>query len=252
MHEDASGRPRPRPVHRDAVARSPARPADPRHEAEHRGVRGAIRFGASAASTTSRGNVVVVAAGNLRHDELLELVGEHGAGLSARRRARSAWNLRSRRRRPTASGRSLVKKRTTEQAHICVGTSGLSRTDPDRFAFGVVNNGAGRRDELPRCSGGPRAAGLAYSVYSYHAMYAEAGRVLRLRRHHARAREGGPRDALRAELEDVAEQGGSARTSSSARKGHMKGSLVCRSEDPGGRHVTPRASRRSGTAESSP
>jgi len=44
---------------------------------------------------------------------------------------------------PVASGRSRVKRRTTEQAHICIGTTGLSRTDPDRFAFGVVNAALG-------------------------------------------------------------------------------------------------------------
>ena len=40
---------------------------------------------------------------------------------------------------PRPSGRVVVKKRDTEQAHICVGTSGLSRSDPDRFAFGVAH-----------------------------------------------------------------------------------------------------------------
>ena len=59
------------------------------------------------------------------------------------RRARAPWNLRTAGDAPSPSGRSLVKKRKTEQAHICIGTSGLSRTDPDRFAFGVVNTALG-------------------------------------------------------------------------------------------------------------
>ena len=152
------------------------------------------------------GNVVVVAAGNLRHEELLELVGEHMDPGSVRAEGPSAWNLRAAGDAPTASGRSLVKKRTTEQAHICVGTSGLSRTDPDRFAFGVVNNALGGGMSSRLFQEVREKRGLAYSVYSYHAMYAEAGVFCA----YAGTTPGRAKEVLaimRAELEDVAEQG---------------------------------------------
>jgi len=179
------------------------------------------------------GNVVVVAAGNLRHEELLELVGEHMEPGSVRAEGPSAWNLRAAGDAPTASGRSLVKKRTTEQAHICVGTSGLSRTDPDRFAFGVVNNALGGGMSSRLFQEVREKRGLAYSVYSYHAMYAEAGVFCA----YAGTTPGRAKDVLaimRAELEDVAEKGLGPGEFERA-KGHMKGSLVLSLEDPGGR-----------------
>ena len=121
------------------------------------------------------GNVVVVAAGNLRHEELLELVAEHMEPGAVRAEGPSAWNLRTAGNAPSPSGRSLVNKRKTEQAHICIGTSGLSRIDPDRFAFGVVNNALGGGMSSRLFQEVREKRGLAYSVYSYHAMYAEAG-----------------------------------------------------------------------------
>ena len=121
------------------------------------------------------GNVVVVAAGNLRHESLLDLVAERMDPGSVRAQGPSAWNLRTAGDAPSPSGRSLVKKRKTEQAHICIGTSGLSRTDPDRFALGVVNTALGGGMSSRLFQEIREKRGLAYSVYSYHAMYAEAG-----------------------------------------------------------------------------
>src|SRR5207244_663462 len=57
--------------------------------------------------------------------------------------APSGWNLRAAGRSPAPSGRRLVKRRKTEQAHICLGTNGLARTDPERFAFLIANTALG-------------------------------------------------------------------------------------------------------------
>ena len=179
------------------------------------------------------GNVVVVAAGNLRHEELLELVAEHMEPGEVRAEGPSAWNLRTAGQAPTPSGRSLVNKRKTEQAHICVGTSGLSRTDPDRFAFGVVNNALGGGMSSRLFQEVREKRGLAYSVYSYHAMYAEAGVFCA----YAGTTPGRAKEVLaimRAELEDVANKGLGPDEFERA-KGHLKGSLVLSLEDPGGR-----------------
>lgn len=75
--------------------------------------------------------------------------------------------------------------------------------------------------------------GLAYSVYSYHSMYAEAGVFCA----YAGTTPGRMREVLsivRGELEDVAANGLSADEFERA-KGHVKGSLVLSLEDPGGR-----------------
>src|SRR5678815_4366178 len=106
------------------------------------------------------GNVVVVAAGNLRHEELLELVAEHMEPGAVRAEGPSAWNLRTAGDAPAPSGRSVVNKR---------------KTDQDRFAFGVVNNALGGGMSSRLFQEVREKRGLAYSVYSYHAMYAEAG-----------------------------------------------------------------------------
>ena len=145
----------------------------------------------------------------------------------------AAWNVRKAGTVPAASGRSLVKRRDTEQAHMCVGTTGLSRTDPDRFAFGVVNTAIGGGMSSRLFQEIREKRGLAYSVYSYHSMYAEAG----LFSAYAGTTPGRAKEVLsilRAQLENVARKGLAADEFERA-KGHMKGSLVLSLEDPGGR-----------------
>ena len=73
-----------------------------------------------------------------------------------------------------SSSRPLIKRRKTEQAHICLGTNGLARSDPDRFAFLIVNGALGT-GMSSRLFQEIRERGLAYSVYSYHSQYTEAG-----------------------------------------------------------------------------
>jgi predicted Zn-dependent peptidase len=178
-------------------------------------------------------NVVVVAAGNLQHETLLALVGEHMEPGSVRAEGPSTWNLRPHGDVPVASGRSLAKRRKTEQAHICIGTSGLSRVDPDRFAFGVVNNAIGGGLSSRLFQEIREKRGLAYSVYSYHSMYAEAGLFGGYAgTTPARAKE--VLSIMRGEIEDVVEKGLQHDEFERA-KGHVKGSLVLSLEDPGGR-----------------
>ena len=179
------------------------------------------------------GSVVVVAAGNLRHEALLDLVAEHMEPGAVRTQEPVAWNLRAAGHVPAPSGRSLVKRRKTEQAHICLGTSGLSRTDPDRFAFGVVNAALGGGMSSRLFQEVREKRGLAYSVYSYHSMYAEAGLFCA----YAGTTPGRAKEVLaimRGELEDVASNGLQPEEFERA-KGHMRGSLVLSLEDPAGR-----------------
>ncbi len=179
------------------------------------------------------GNLVVVAAGSVEHDALLSLVRMHMETGRVRSEGPSAYGLRAAGEPPRPSGNTLVKRRKTEQAHICIGTNGLSRHDPDRFAFGVVNNAVGGGMSSRLFQEIRERRGLAYSVYSYHTMYAEAGLFSAYAgTTPARARQ--VLDLLRRELEDVADGGLSAEEFDRA-KGHMKGSLVLSLEDPGGR-----------------
>src|SRR5204863_1823270 len=76
---------------------------------------------------------------------------------------------------PAGSGATLVTRRQTEQAHLCLGTAGYSRRDPDRFAFGVVNAALGGGMSSRLFQEIREKRGLAYSVFSYHSMFAETG-----------------------------------------------------------------------------
>jgi predicted Zn-dependent peptidase len=145
----------------------------------------------------------------------------------------SGWSLRGAASPPEASGRSMVRRRKTEQAHICIGTNGVSRTDADRFAFGVVNIALGGGMSSRLFQEIREQRGLAYSVYSYHSMYAEAGLFCAYAgTTPTRAQE--VVDLIRREVEDVASHG-LLQAEFDRAKGHMKGALVLSQEDPGGR-----------------
>lgn len=113
------------------------------------------------------GSTVLAVAGSVDHAEVVELasryfgtwgdeVGHELAALHPRPHIR-------------------VVNRSTEQAHLVIGGSGLLRGDDRRFAFEVLNHvlGGGLSSRLFRVIREER--GLAYAVYSFRAPYADAG-----------------------------------------------------------------------------
>jgi predicted Zn-dependent peptidase len=179
------------------------------------------------------GNLVVVAAGNVRHETLIELLAR-GMEIGAVREDGTAGKIREGDgEAPPPSGRSVTKRRDTEQAHICVGTNGLPRNDPDRFAFGVINTALGGGMSSRLFQEIREKRGLAYSAYSYHSQFADAGMFCAYAgTTPTKAKE--VVSIIRGELEDVASKG-LAPDEFDRAKGHMKGSLVLSLEDPGGR-----------------
>jgi predicted Zn-dependent peptidase len=175
---------------------------------------------------------VVAAAGNLQHEELcrvLEANMDTGPKLSTggQPRIRSGGDV------PVASAGRMVKRRKAEQAHLCIGTSAFSRRDPERFAFGVVNSvlGGGMSSRLFQEVREKR--GLAYSVFSYHSMFAETG----LFAAYAGTTPSSAEEVLaimRQQMEDLA-AGDLTVDELERAKGHMKGSLVLSLEDTSGR-----------------
>ncbi len=188
------------------------------------------------------GNLVVAAAGNVDHDRLVTMLRERmDIGRRLGPRGHPAWNLRSHTRPPRPSGASLVRRRKTEQAHIVMGTNGLPRTDPDRFALLVVNTALGGGMSSRLFQEIREKRGLAYTAYSYHAQYTEAGLF--------GAYVGTtPKSAhqvvglMRKELDDVRD-GGLTRAEFERAKGHVKGSTVLSLEDPGRTDVAARQVR---------
>jgi predicted Zn-dependent peptidase len=180
------------------------------------------------------GHVVVAAAGSVDHDRLVGLLHERmETGRKLRPSQRSPIRTRKPQRAPVASGRRLTKRRKSEQAHICVGTDGLGRTDPDRFAFMIVNTALGGGMSSRLFQEIREKRGLAYSVFSYHQQFTEAG-LFTCYAGTTPSRAEQVIGLLRRELEDVAD-GGLREDEFERGKGHVKGSMVLSLEDPGGR-----------------
>ncbi|MEX0650408.1 MAG: pitrilysin family protein, partial [Actinomycetota bacterium] len=182
------------------------------------------------------GNLVIAAAGNLRHEDLIRMLKQRmdaGRRLNGRGTGASTWKFRAPGRAPKPSGAHLVKRRKTEQAHICLGTNGLARNDPDRFAFLVVNTALGGGMSSRLFQEVREKRGLAYSVYSYHSQYTEAG-LFSAYAGTTPARATDVVSLLLRELELVRD-GGITEAEFERAKGHVKGSIVLSLEDPGGR-----------------
>ncbi|MER5998449.1 pitrilysin family protein [Nonomuraea angiospora] len=118
---------------------------------------------------------VVSVAGNIRHEEVVELVTrayERAGALGG-----PAEFAAPRTSGPGAEMRSGVRvlDRPTEQANLVLGTTGLSRTDDRRFALGVLNAALGGGMSSRLFQEIREKRGLAYSAYSYTSAYADTG-----------------------------------------------------------------------------
>jgi predicted Zn-dependent peptidase len=175
---------------------------------------------------------VVAAAGNLKHEDVcrhIERTMDAGKRVSESLpiRVRAAGDA------PRVSSSTLVRNKPTEQAHLCLGTSAYSRRDPDRFAFGVVNSALGGGMSSRLFQEIREKRGLAYSVFSYHSMFAETGFFsVYAGTTPSRARE--VLSIVQDELASMAEDGMREDELERA-KGHMKGGMVLSLEDTGGR-----------------
>jgi len=175
---------------------------------------------------------VIAAAGNVKHERLCALVEEQmdtgrRVSTSISRKVRTGGDV------PRAHASTLVRHRATEQAHICLGTNAYSRRDPDRFAFGVVNSALGGGMSSRLFQEIREKRGLAYSVYSYHSMFAETG-LFMVYAGTTPSKADQVLSIARGELADVA-GGGLSDEEIERAKGHMKGSLVLSLEDTSGR-----------------
>jgi predicted Zn-dependent peptidase len=173
------------------------------------------------------GNFVVAAAGNLEHDELEELVSSF-IETSDQGEVRGTV-IQAKGDGPSPVGGAHVRRRQTEQAHICLGTAGLNRNDPRRFAMGVVNDAVGGGMSSRLFQEIREKRGLVYSVFSYHSMFAQTGAfVIYAGTAPSRAQE--VLGLITKELESVAEKGLTDQELDRA-KSHMKGSMVLSLEE---------------------
>jgi predicted Zn-dependent peptidase len=164
-------------------------------------------------------NVVVAAAGNLEHQQVVDMISARvPADLGTRPDRLHVTN--------GLPARPLtVVTRATEEAHLVLGMQAFSRHDPDRFALTVLNTALGGGMSSRLFQEVREKRGLAYSVYSYRIAFDDTGALAI----YAGTRPDRVDEVLQiidAELERLVTDGGISTRELDAAKGHLKGSIA--------------------------
>lgn len=116
------------------------------------------------------GNMLITAAGNIEHDELVQSIREFfqlkTSGPSPSRKL------------PPVLPRPMVllrPKKDLEQAHLCIGTNGYSGTHPERYAAGVMNVILGGSMSSRLFQRLREERGLCYTIFSSNNSFKEEG-----------------------------------------------------------------------------
>lgn len=171
------------------------------------------------------GNIVVAAAGNLRHDDVVRWVGD-GFGSSPPSSPRVTSD-------PDPRSPLRVLDRKTEGAHLVLGGPGYPSRHPLRFAWGVMDVvlGGGMSSRLFQEIRETR--GLVYSVFSYRNLFTETGNFgIYAGTSPGRARE--VVDLITAEMDKLLDEGLTPEELDRA-KCQLRGSVVLALEDPASR-----------------
>ena len=170
--------------------------------------------------------IVVSAAGHVDHDHLCALAERHfrpEPGAVVPRPDLSA---------PGFHHVARFREKDTEQYHVCLGGPGPRRADPDRYAVFVVDTMLGSSWSSRLFQEVRERRGLAYSVYSYVSLYADAG----LTGVYCGSREEAVGEAVEVILEVLGELAtGVADDAIERAKNHLKGQHVLSMESPGAR-----------------
>lgn len=174
-------------------------------------------------------DLVITAAGGVDHEYLLELVQRYltlagwdlGIAAVPVRRELGVAEI------ATPRAFKAVKKETS-QTNLLLGTRGLSASDEDRYALGILNTvlGGGMSSRLFQEVREKR--GLAYSVYSFNQGYSDAG-IFALYAGCSNAKAAEVVKIMRGEIEKIAESGITEQELGAAR-GNVSGGLALRFE----------------------
>jgi predicted Zn-dependent peptidase len=118
-------------------------------------------------------NVVIAAAGAVDHDALVQLARERIGDLAPNGAARAAGTIAV---APDGIRRRFERK-DTEQYHVCLGATGMSRHDDRRFSLRVLDTIFGGTSSSRLFQEVREKRGLAYAVYSFSSAYADTGQV---------------------------------------------------------------------------
>ena len=163
-------------------------------------------------------HLVVTAAGNVTHEQVLALVEREFGSLqpSGQHAAHIAPG--------TGAPIHLEKKRDLEQVHLCVGVPSVPLSHEDRFGIAVLNNvlGGGMSSRLFQNIREKR--GLAYAIFSELTPYSDAG-MLTVYAGSAKETVGQILDLIVSEFRDLKESPVTEEELTRS-KNHLKGSLM--------------------------
>ena len=177
-------------------------------------------------------NIVISAAGNLDHAEVVALVEQGFARNGFLDRAAAPVPPRSGEPLSMAAGEVRASK-PFEQVNLVLGMEGLRRDDDRRFALGIVNAALGGSTSSRLFQEVREHRGLAYSVYSFAGAHAESG-IVGVGVGCLPGKVDAVLDVVRAELRKVADEGITAEEVARG-KGQLRGGLVLGLEDPASR-----------------
>ncbi|MGH3433384.1 MAG: M16 family metallopeptidase [Thermocrispum sp.] len=183
-------------------------------------------------STYRPSNMVLAAAGNVRHEDVVRLVSA-AAGPYLPGNSREPEPPRAGHAEFTPAGEVLLHSDDVEQARVMLGMPVMDRHDARRFALTVLNTALGGGTSSRLFQEVRERRGLAYQVYSSPVFYADAGN-LAVDAGCQPERLGELVRVLREVLADVAANGVTAAEVARA-KGQLRGELVLRLEDTGSR-----------------
>jgi predicted Zn-dependent peptidase len=119
-------------------------------------------------------NIVVAAAGNLEHEQVVELVER------ALERRTAVGESRLNARPPLVQPpppRLRFQQKDTEQYHVCLAAPGISRSDRRRFAVSLLDAILGGSASSRLFQEIREKRGMAYAVYSFVSQYTDTGQI---------------------------------------------------------------------------
>ncbi len=113
--------------------------------------------------------IVLSAAGNIPHDELVKLASDALGDMEGKAPTRKQ-------RKPKPTGKSKqVRKRDVEQVHFCLGTAAFSKKQKERYSLSILNNVLGGNMSSRLFQEIREKRGLAYAIGSYGRSYEDGG-----------------------------------------------------------------------------
>jgi predicted Zn-dependent peptidase len=120
------------------------------------------------------GNIVVAAAGNIDHDQVVELVSR----ALERRTTGATETVNVRPALVQAPPPQLrFQQKDTEQYHVCLAAPGISRSDRRRFAASLLDAILGGSASSRLFQEIREKRGMAYAVYSFVSQYTDTGQI---------------------------------------------------------------------------